>query len=219
MTLCYGNETRYWPLLTKRCHCGLSISQWRQEYIPVTLSLPNHELPLKLIVCASLCWGTCASAALCTSHPSCGDESNIGGWHHPYWTHLWWPPKNQTVMSFLPQSSSPDALVSILKRRRASLDGLPPPSDTAKKQSAKRKVRFSEPEEGVEQGTVHWGGGRGQPYLSREPFGPIFYQIKCLRSHKSYLKSQIIIYSFYINSHIIYAKTIFCCIFEIIEPE
>lgn len=54
-------------------------------------------------------------------------------------------------MSFLPQSSSPDALVSILKRRRASLDGLPPPSDTAKKQSAKRKVRFSEPEEGVEQ--------------------------------------------------------------------
>ncbi|TNN29399.1 Consortin [Liparis tanakae] len=54
-------------------------------------------------------------------------------------------------MSCLPQSSSPDALVSILKRRRASLDGLPPPGDTVTNQSCKRKVRFSEPEEGAEQ--------------------------------------------------------------------
>lgn len=50
------------------------------------------------------------------------------------------------------QSSSPDGLVSILKRRRASLDGLPPPSSNVTKQNSKRKVRFSEPED-VEQGT------------------------------------------------------------------
>lgn len=54
---------------------------------------------------------------------------------------------------WLLQSSSPDGLVSILKRRRASLDGLPPPSDVATKQNSKRKVRFSEPEDGIEQGT------------------------------------------------------------------
>lgn len=52
------------------------------------------------------------------------------------------------------QNTSPDGLVSILKRRRASLDGLPPPSSNMGKQNSKRKVRFSEPEEGVEQGTV-----------------------------------------------------------------
>ncbi|KAK5617970.1 hypothetical protein CRENBAI_024164 [Crenichthys baileyi] len=51
-------------------------------------------------------------------------------------------------------SSSPDGLVSILKRRRASLDGLPPLSDSADKQNSKRKVRFSEPEEGIEQDEV-----------------------------------------------------------------
>ncbi|XP_056284327.1 consortin, connexin sorting protein b [Pseudoliparis swirei] len=59
--------------------------------------------------------------------------------------------KDLDQLSHTEGSSSPDALVSILKRRRASLDGLPPPSDTATKQSSKRKVRFSEPEEGVEQ--------------------------------------------------------------------
>lgn len=52
------------------------------------------------------------------------------------------------------QNSSPDGLVSILKRRRASLDGLPPPSNTTNKQNPKRKVRFSEPEDGSEHGTV-----------------------------------------------------------------
>lgn len=52
------------------------------------------------------------------------------------------------------QNSSPDGLVSILKRRRASLDGLPPPSNTTNKQTSKRKVRFSEPEDGSEHGTV-----------------------------------------------------------------
>ncbi|RVE55953.1 hypothetical protein OJAV_G00231430 [Oryzias javanicus] len=49
---------------------------------------------------------------------------------------------------------SPDGLVSILKRRRASLDGLPPPSDTGLKQNSKRKVRFSEPEDGMDQDDV-----------------------------------------------------------------
>lgn len=53
----------------------------------------------------------------------------------------------------LSQSSSPNGLVSILKRRRASLDGLPPPSVNASKQSCKRKVRFSEPDDGAETGT------------------------------------------------------------------
>lgn len=52
------------------------------------------------------------------------------------------------------KSSSPDGLVSILKRRRASLDGLPPPNNIVTKQISKRKVRFSEPEDGTEQGTV-----------------------------------------------------------------
>uniref|UniRef100_A0A8C6V4H2 Consortin, connexin sorting protein b n=1 Tax=Neogobius melanostomus TaxID=47308 RepID=A0A8C6V4H2_9GOBI len=47
-------------------------------------------------------------------------------------------------------NSSPDGLVSILKRRRASLDGLPPPSSTVTDQNAKRKVRFSEPDDGME---------------------------------------------------------------------
>lgn len=47
-------------------------------------------------------------------------------------------------------NSSPDGLVSILKRRRASLDGLPPPSSAATNQNAKRKVRFSEPDDGME---------------------------------------------------------------------
>ncbi|XP_010772288.1 consortin-like, partial [Notothenia coriiceps] len=51
-------------------------------------------------------------------------------------------------------SSSPDGLVSILKRRRASLDGLPPESEIATKQNSKRKVRFSEPEDGIEQDEV-----------------------------------------------------------------
>ncbi|KAM3602850.1 uncharacterized protein V6R79_011928 [Siganus canaliculatus] len=51
-------------------------------------------------------------------------------------------------------NSSPDGLVSILKRRRASLDGLPPPSSNATKQNSKRKVRFSEPEDGIEQDEV-----------------------------------------------------------------
>ncbi|KAF0023139.1 hypothetical protein F2P81_023769 [Scophthalmus maximus] len=52
------------------------------------------------------------------------------------------------------ESSSPDGLVSILKRRRASLDGLPPPSNTETKLNSQRKVRFSEPEDGIEQDEV-----------------------------------------------------------------
>ncbi|KAM7395787.1 hypothetical protein PAMA_007190 [Pampus argenteus] len=51
-------------------------------------------------------------------------------------------------------TSYPDGLVSILKRRRASLDGLPPPSDIATKPNSKRKVRFSEPDDGTEQDDV-----------------------------------------------------------------
>ncbi|XP_072772350.1 consortin, connexin sorting protein b isoform X2 [Nerophis lumbriciformis] len=48
-------------------------------------------------------------------------------------------------------SLSPDGLVSILKRRRASLDGLPPPGDMDTNINPKRKVRFSEPEDANEQ--------------------------------------------------------------------
>ncbi|XP_058470275.1 consortin, connexin sorting protein b [Solea solea] len=50
--------------------------------------------------------------------------------------------------------SSPDGLVSILKRRRASLDGLPPPSTSDIKPNSTRKVRFSEPDDGIEQDEV-----------------------------------------------------------------
>lgn len=58
--------------------------------------------------------------------------------------------KDLAKLSTKDGNSSPDGLVSILKRRRASLDGLPPPSSTATNQSAKRKVRFSEPDDGME---------------------------------------------------------------------
>ena len=50
------------------------------------------------------------------------------------------------------QSSSADGLVSILKRRRASLDGLPPEGPDAAKHNSKRKVHFSQPEDGMEPG-------------------------------------------------------------------
>ncbi|XP_078131331.1 consortin, connexin sorting protein b [Sander vitreus] len=59
--------------------------------------------------------------------------------------------KDLAKLSHTEGSSSPEGLVSILKRRRASLDGLPPPSDIVTKQNSKRKVRFSEPGDGVEQ--------------------------------------------------------------------
>ncbi|XP_044026325.1 consortin, connexin sorting protein b isoform X2 [Siniperca chuatsi] len=62
--------------------------------------------------------------------------------------------KDLAKLSHTEGSSSPDGLVSILKRRRASLDGLPPPSNIVTKQNSKRKVRFSEPEDGVEQDEV-----------------------------------------------------------------
>ncbi|KAG7244259.1 hypothetical protein INR49_004397, partial [Caranx melampygus] len=62
--------------------------------------------------------------------------------------------KDLAKLSHKEGSFSPDGLVSILKRRRASLDGLPPPSDISTKQSSKRKVRFSEPEDGIEQDEV-----------------------------------------------------------------
>ncbi|XP_062293764.1 consortin, connexin sorting protein b [Scomber scombrus] len=62
--------------------------------------------------------------------------------------------KDLAKLSHSEGSSCPDGLVSILKRRRASLDGLPPPDEITKKQSSKRKVRFSEPEDGVEQDEV-----------------------------------------------------------------
>nr|XP_046229068.1 consortin, connexin sorting protein b [Scatophagus argus]XP_046229069.1 consortin, connexin sorting protein b [Scatophagus argus]XP_046229070.1 consortin, connexin sorting protein b [Scatophagus argus]XP_046229072.1 consortin, connexin sorting protein b [Scatophagus argus]XP_046229073.1 consortin, connexin sorting protein b [Scatophagus argus]XP_046229074.1 consortin, connexin sorting protein b [Scatophagus argus] len=61
--------------------------------------------------------------------------------------------KDLAKLSSTEGSSSPDGLVSILKRRRASLDGLPPPSSNPTKNS-KRKVRFSEPEDGIEQDEV-----------------------------------------------------------------
>ncbi|KAM6992088.1 consortin, connexin sorting protein b [Tautogolabrus adspersus] len=62
--------------------------------------------------------------------------------------------KDLAKLSDTEGSSAPDCLVSILKRRRASLDGLPPPSDLVTKQNSKRKVRFSEPEDGIEQDEV-----------------------------------------------------------------
>lgn len=62
--------------------------------------------------------------------------------------------KDLAKLSDTEGSSSPDGLVSILKRRRASLDGLPPESEIATKQNSKRKVRFSEPEDGIEQDEV-----------------------------------------------------------------
>ncbi|KAM9840783.1 consortin, connexin sorting protein b [Aulostomus maculatus] len=62
--------------------------------------------------------------------------------------------KDLAKLSHTEGSSSPDGLVSILKRRRASLDGLPPPSNIGTKQSSKRKVRFSEPEDAIEQDEV-----------------------------------------------------------------
>uniref|UniRef100_A0AAX7UA18 Consortin C-terminal domain-containing protein n=1 Tax=Astatotilapia calliptera TaxID=8154 RepID=A0AAX7UA18_ASTCA len=62
--------------------------------------------------------------------------------------------KDLAKLSHKEGNSSPDGLVSILKRRRASLDGLPPPSNTTNKQTSKRKVRFSEPEDGSEHDEV-----------------------------------------------------------------
>ncbi|XP_037542005.1 consortin, connexin sorting protein b [Nematolebias whitei] len=62
--------------------------------------------------------------------------------------------KELAKLSHTEGNSSPEGLVSILKRRRASLDGLPPPSSTSDKQSSKRKVRFSDPEDGIEQDEV-----------------------------------------------------------------
>ncbi|XP_041831213.1 consortin, connexin sorting protein b [Melanotaenia boesemani] len=62
--------------------------------------------------------------------------------------------KDLAKLSHTEGNSSPDGLVSILKRRRASLDGLPPPSNDTVKQSSKRKVRFTEPEDGIEQDEV-----------------------------------------------------------------
>ncbi|XP_029281803.1 consortin, connexin sorting protein b [Cottoperca gobio] len=62
--------------------------------------------------------------------------------------------KDLAKLSHTEGSCSPDGLVSILKRRRASLDGLPPESDIVTKQNSKRKVRFSEPEDGIEQDEV-----------------------------------------------------------------
>lgn len=62
--------------------------------------------------------------------------------------------KDLAKLSHTEGSSSPDGLVSILKRRRASLDGLPPASNIVTKQNSKRKVRFSEPEDSIEQDEV-----------------------------------------------------------------
>ncbi|KAM4633767.1 consortin, connexin sorting protein b [Polymixia lowei] len=62
--------------------------------------------------------------------------------------------KDLVKLSHTEGSSSPDGLVSILKRRRASLDGLPPTGPPATKHISKRKVRFSEPDDGMEQDEV-----------------------------------------------------------------
>ncbi|XP_029532187.1 consortin-like [Oncorhynchus nerka] len=53
-------------------------------------------------------------------------------------------------LSQVEESSSADGLVSILKRSRASLDGLPPEGPDAAKHNSKRKVHFSQPEDGME---------------------------------------------------------------------
>ncbi|XP_028998058.1 consortin, connexin sorting protein b [Betta splendens] len=65
--------------------------------------------------------------------------------------------KDLAKLSSTEGNSSPDGLVSILKRRRASLDGLPPPSAVVTKPNSKRRVRFSEPEDGVEPDEVVGG--------------------------------------------------------------
>ncbi|KAK7907359.1 hypothetical protein WMY93_015971 [Mugilogobius chulae] len=63
--------------------------------------------------------------------------------------------KDLAKLSTKEGNSSPDGLVSILKRRRASLDGLPPPNSINTKQNSKpRKVRFSEPDDGLEHDEV-----------------------------------------------------------------
>lgn len=62
--------------------------------------------------------------------------------------------KDLAKLSHEEGSSSPDGLVSILKRRRASLDGLPPPGPVPAKQNSKRKVRFTEPEDGLDHDEV-----------------------------------------------------------------
>lgn len=62
--------------------------------------------------------------------------------------------KDLAKLSHKEGNFSQDGLVSILKRRRASLDGLPPSSNAANKQNSKRKVRFSEPEDGTEHDEV-----------------------------------------------------------------
>uniref|UniRef100_A0A4W5JU91 Consortin C-terminal domain-containing protein n=1 Tax=Hucho hucho TaxID=62062 RepID=A0A4W5JU91_9TELE len=58
--------------------------------------------------------------------------------------------KDLDKLSQVNESSSADGLVSILKRRRASLDGLPPEGPDAAKQNSKRKVHFSQPEDSME---------------------------------------------------------------------
>lgn len=62
--------------------------------------------------------------------------------------------KDLAKLSHTEGSSCTDGLVSILKRRRASLDGLPPIGPITTKHNSKRKVRFSEPEDGIEQDEV-----------------------------------------------------------------
>uniref|UniRef100_A0A1A8GSD3 Consortin, connexin sorting protein n=1 Tax=Nothobranchius korthausae TaxID=1143690 RepID=A0A1A8GSD3_9TELE len=65
--------------------------------------------------------------------------------------------KDLAKLSHTERNCCPDGLVSILKRRRASLDGLPPPSSISScsdKHNSKRKVRFSEPDDGSEQDEV-----------------------------------------------------------------
>ncbi|XP_037100922.1 consortin, connexin sorting protein b [Syngnathus acus] len=54
-------------------------------------------------------------------------------------------------LCYVDGSLSSDGLVSILKRRRASLDGLPPPGNIDNKMNSKRKVRFIEPQDGMDQ--------------------------------------------------------------------
>ncbi|CAL8316436.1 unnamed protein product [Merluccius merluccius] len=62
--------------------------------------------------------------------------------------------KDLVKLSHAEGGSAPDGLVSILKRRRASLDGLPPPGVSVEKHNGKRKVRFTEPEDAAEQDEV-----------------------------------------------------------------
>uniref|UniRef100_A0A8K9UEA3 Consortin, connexin sorting protein b n=1 Tax=Oncorhynchus mykiss TaxID=8022 RepID=A0A8K9UEA3_ONCMY len=109
--------------------------QWAVQFLQ--LERLYHERLLSNLTALQEDWGT----ALFSTQLLC--ETNTI--HYTLFLILTYPHHSVPL-----QSSSPDGLVSILKRRRASLDGLPPEGPDAAKQNSKRKVRFSEPEDGME---------------------------------------------------------------------